>query len=325
MKTRTAIIAITLLTACIGANAQEAAKQKGGKPIVEIFTNFHSGFGSVNDDRGFELGRSYLGYEYRTGKGVTIKGVLDVGQSNDVSDYEHIAYIKNAMVGWTGGCFTINGGLIGTTQFSYQEKFWGYRYIYKSFQDQYGFGSSADLGISASWDITKWIGVDAIIANGEGYRHIQSNDGLMYGVGTTITPFRGMSFRFYAEINEGGEEYSNTINYAMFAGYKNRYLSAGIEYNIVRNYKRVKGDNLYGFSLYASGRMNSWLDIYARADGLMSNDDWNKQNDEIVILAGAQFKLGKYVKIAPNFRMTIPAADGASNRYYAYLSCCFGI
>ena len=71
--------------------------------------------------------------------------------------------------------------------------------------------------------------------------------------------------------------------------------------------------------------MNSWLDVYARADGLMSNDDWNKQNDEIVILAGAQFKLGKYVKIAPNFRMAIPAADRASNRYYAYLSCCFGI
>ena len=93
----------------------------------------------------------------------------------------------------------------------------------------------------------------------------------------------------------------------------------------MRNNRRVEGQNLYGFSMYASGYINRWLDIYARADGLMSSDDWNKAKDEVAIIAGAQFKLGKYVKIAPNFRMSIPSADGASNRYYGYISCCFGL
>jgi hypothetical protein len=117
----------------------------------------------------------------------------------------------------------------------------------------------------------------------------------------------------------------NIINYAMFAGYKHKYFSFGVEYNIMRNNRRVEGQNLYGFSMYASGYINRWLDIYARADGLMSSNDWNKANDDVAIIAGAQFKLGKYVKIAPNFRMSIPSADGASNRYYGYISCCFGL
>ena len=325
MKATKIIAATLLLFSGIGAHAQEVENEPKGKAIVQIYTNFHSGFGVVNDDRGFELDRSYLGYEYTFGKGVSVKGVLDIGQSKDIDDYHHFAYIKNALVKWSIGRFTLQGGMIGTTQFNYQEKFWGYRYIYKSFQDQYKFGSSADLGISASYRIAKWIEADVIIANGEGYKLVQVDNGLLYGVGTTIKPFKGMSLRLYASLNEGTKGEKDIINYAMFAGYKHKYFSLGVEYNIMRNNRRIEGQNLYGFSMYASGSINSWFDLYARADGLMSGDDWNKEKDEVAIITGAQFKLGKYVKIAPNFRMSIPSAENQKNRYYAYISCCFGL
>lgn len=323
---RTGIIAVALLLfSSIGGVAQTTGNAPQGEAIVQIFTNFHSGFGATNNDRGFALDRSYLGYEYSFGKGVSIKGVMDIGQSNDIDDYHHLAYIKNALVKWSIGRFTLQGGMIGTTLFSYQEKFWGYRYIYKSFQDQYKFGSSADLGISATCDIAKWLEADIIIANGEGYKLVQVEDGLLYGAGATIKPFKGISLRLYAGLNEGAGTAKEIVNYAMFAGYRNRYFSAAIEYNIMRNNRRVEGQNLYGFSMYASGNINHWLNLFARADGLMSSDDWNKENDEVAIIAGAQFKLGKYVKIAPNFRISIPSADGLPNRYYGYISCCFGL
>lgn len=319
------IIAALLLATCLGISAQEKGEKARGRAIVQIYTNFHSGFGAVNDDRGFALSRSYIGYEYMLSRGLTLKGVLDVGQSSDVNDYQRIAYIKNAFVGWKWRWLTINGGLIPTTQFNYQENFWGFRYVYNSFQDQYGFGSSADLGISASYHFAKWIEADVIIANGEGFRRVQVEDGLLYGIGTTITPFRGMSFRLYASINEGSDGAKDIVNYAMFAGYRHRYFSVALEYNIMRNSNRMAGKNLYGFSLYATGTLNRWLDIYARTDGLMSGDDWDEQNDEIAIITGAQFKLGRYIKIAPNFRMAIPKADGIENRYYGYICCSFGL
>ena len=159
------------LLACIGitAQAQDAkVEEPKGKAIVQVFGNFHTGFGEKSNDLGFELERSYLGYEYKFGNGLSVKGVMDIGKSSDVSDYQRIAYIKNAMVSWKKGNLTLNGGLISTTQFNFQEKFWGYRYIMKSFQDQYKFGNSADLGISAAYKFADWVSMDAIIVNGEG-------------------------------------------------------------------------------------------------------------------------------------------------------------
>ena len=47
--------------------------------------------------------------------------------------------------------------------------------------------------------------------------------------------------------------------------------------------------------------------------------------DESAAIVGAQFKLGKYVKIAPNFRISMPKAEGTENYCSAYISCYFGL
>ena len=321
------ILAGMMLT-CMGitANAQETkTEEPKGKAIVQMFGNFHTGFGAENDDRGFELERSYLGYEYKLNKGLTVKGVMDMGKSSDVSDYHRMAYIKNALVSWKTGNLTLNGGLISTTQFNFQEKFWGYRYIMKSFQDQYKFGSSADLGISATYKFADWISADAIIVNGEGYKKIQKNDGLNYGLGVTLTPVKGLQVRLYGGLNEGNEDSKKDImNMAAFIGYKNDKFSIGAEYNQMKNANYKEGADQSGYSVYTTLNLNKKTALYARYDDLLSKNDWNKAKDESAAIVGAQFKLGKYVKIAPNFRMNMPKADGANNGYTAYMSCFFG-
>ena len=325
MKTK---VIMAGLIACIGitAQAQDAkVEEPKGKAIVQVFGNFHSGFGANNDDRGFELERSYLGYEYKLGDGLSVKGVMDIGKSSDVSDYQRIAYIKNAMVSWKKGDFTLNGGLISTTQFNFQEKFWGYRYIMKSFQDEYKFGSSADLGLSASYKFADWVSADAIIVNGEGYKKIQKNDGLNYGLGLTLTPVKGFQVRLYGGLNESGQDgKSDVVNMAAFAGYKCDRFTIGAEYNHMLNASNTKGNDQFGYSAFASVKVAKNADIYARFDDLYSKNDWNISKDEQAAIIGAQFKLGKYVKVAPNFRMSMPKADGAKNEYSAYVNCYFG-
>ena len=96
-------------------------------------------------------------------------------------------------------------------KFNFQEKFWGYRYAMKSFQDGYKFGSSADLGLSATYKFASWISADAIIVNGEGYKKIQKNDGLNYGLGVTLTPVKGLSVRLYGGLNESSDENKEDI------------------------------------------------------------------------------------------------------------------
>ncbi len=297
-----------------------------GQAIIQVFANAHTGFGSHNDDRGFELDRSYVGYQYSLGKGLRIKAVLDVGQSSDVDDYHRIAYVKNAQITWKTGNLTVEGGVISTTQFKTQEKFWGYRYIMKSFQDEYKFGSSADLGVSAAYKFNDWVSADAIIVNGEGYKKVQVKDGLQYGLGATVTPVNGVTLRIYGSVNEGvAKGMKDAYNWVAFAGYQNTCFSLGAEYNISQNTGFVKDADQYGLSVYGSAKLSRVVNLFARYDKLWSKDDWNIAKDEDTAMIGAQFKVCKYVKIAPNVRMSIPSVVGAGNHYSAYVSCYFGL
>ena len=320
------ILVVALFCVGITAQAQDAkVEEPKGKAIVQVFGNFHTGIGEKNNNLGFELERSYLGYEYKLNNSLAVKGVMDIGKSNDVSDYQRIAYIKNAMLSWKKGNFTLNGGLISTTQFNFQEKFWGYRYIMKSFQNQYKFGNSADLGLSASYKFADWVSMDAIIVNGEGYKKVQKTAGLNYGLGVTFTPIKGFQVRLYGGLNDSGEkDKKSTINVAGFIGYKCKSFSLGAEYNHMLNASHTVGNDQFGYSVYVSANVVKFADVYARFDDLYSKNNWNIPKDEQVAIVGAQFKLGKYVKVAPNFRMCMPKVDGGKNKYSAYVNCYFG-
>lgn len=325
METKVILTSI-LVYVGITVQAQDIEmKESKGKVIVQVFTDFHAGFGTKNDDRGFELERSYLGYEYKIGHGLLVKGVMDTGKLNDGSDFQRIAYIKNAMVSWKKGNMTLNAGLISTTQFNFQEKFWSYRYIMKSFQDQYQFGSSADLGVSVAYKFADWISADVIIVNGEGYKKIQKKDGLNYGLGVTLTLVNGFQIRLYGGLNESGKENKKAImNMATFVGYKCNNFTVGAEYNHMLNTSYKDAADQYGYSVFASVKLVGYIDLYARFDDLYSKADWNKINDEQNVIFGTQFKFGKYVKIAPNVRMSMSKADGVKSNCYVYVNCYFG-
>lgn len=319
MKKKSWILAAVMACAGVTVSAQESKEEPKGKAIVQVFSNFHTGFGHDNDDRGFELDRSYVGYQYDLGKGLQIKGVMDIGQSDDVNDYHRIAYIKNAQLTWKTGNWTFNGGLISTIQFGVQEKFWGYRYVMKSFQDQYKFGNSADLGVSAAYRVNDWLSADAIVVNGEGYKKVQKNDGLQYGLGATLTPTRALTFRVYYGLNEGSEDSQENIqNLATFIGLKLSGFSIGAEYNRIWNAKNVDGNDYDGFSVYSNIKLNKGADLYLRFDDC-------SMNEESAFIAGVQWKLGKYVKLSPNFRWNHKDMDGGNqDSYMGYVSCYFG-
>lgn len=327
MKTK--LILLAGISACIfiTAKAQDTkTEEPKGKAIVQVFGNFHTGFFGKKDIRSFELERSYLGYEYKLKNDLSIKGVMDIGKSSNIDDYHRIAYIKYAMISWKTGNLTLNGGLIPNTQICFQEKFWGYRYIKKSFQNQYNFGSSADLGLSVIYKFTDWISTDAIIVNGEGYKKIQKNDGFNYGLGTTLTPVKGFQIRLYGGLNESGEQgKDNIVNMAGLVGYKSDKFTIGAEYNYMMNASFNKDANQNGYSVFTSVQLQKNTELYGRFDDLCSKNDWNIAKDESAAILGVQFKLGKYVKIAPNFRMNVPKANGAKNTYWAYVNCYFGL
>ena len=154
--------------------------------------------------------------------------------------------------------------------------------------------------------------------NGEGYKKIQKNDGLMYGLGATLTPVKALTFRAYYGLNEGSDaKQENIQNLATFVGLKLNGFSLGAEYNRIWNMKHVDGSDMNGFSIYSNIKLNKGADLYLRFD------DYN--GDESGFIAGVQWKLGKYVKVSPNFRWNHADVDGGNqDSYMGYISCYFG-
>lgn len=320
------LAACAMAMPAMAGNDEAPAKEetKKGSPVITIFSDFHTGFGNVNDNRGFDLDRAYIGYQYKLTKELQIRAVMDFGQSDDVNDYQRIGYIKNAQITWKRDGWTLNAGLTSTTQFKLQEDFWGKRYVMKSFQDEYKFGSSADLAVTVAYRFNKYVSADVILANGEGYKKVQVKDGLQYGAGVTVTPAEGFVIRAYGSYNEAPESSLEGItNVAAFMGYKNRSFSVAAEYNWQSNAKNVKGNDQSGVSAYASVQFNKCMGLFGRWDMLMSKHDWNEESDGMAGVLGAEFKLGKYIKLAPNFRVWSPKAKGADESGYFYLNASF--
>lgn len=320
------------LLSCTGigieAHGQSVARPErpGGKVILQAFGNFHSGFGAENDDRGFELERCYLGYHCQVSDKLEFKAVMDVGKSDDVDDLHRIAYIKNAQVVWKTGSMVLNGGLIPTTNFKVQEDFWGYRYVKAVFQDYYRFASSADLGLSASYRLAGWAVADAIVVNGEGYKRIQRNDGLLYGLGVTLMPVEGLTVRLYGSINgKSDKSLSNTTLCAAFAGYRCGNMSAGLEYNRIWNKDNVGGLNMEGLSAYGTVRLSSAVSGFARYDNLWQENRTDINGGEAVYMAGVEYRPCRNVRIAPNFRYHDAKSPAVKDKYMLYVSCSFGL
>ena len=310
----------------VSLNAQAEGKMESprGKPIVRIFTDFHAQLGKHPEDVGFELNRSYLGYTYTVAPNLTFTGILDVGQSKQVDDYHRIAYIKNIMVEWKHQKLTLKAGLLPTIQFSFQEKFWGLRYVHKSFQDQYKFGHSADLGITARYTFNKVLTAEAILANGEGYKKVQLNDGLLYGAGVTVSPLSSWSLRLYGGINQDvGEEKKDIYNLSLFTGYRHRFFSVGAEYNLQKEKTTEDIRSPQGYSIYTSATINQYLSLFGRYDKFQAARESDKELDEKQYLIGAQISFNKYIRIAPTCTIT-QKNNGTQPQYGAGIYCYLG-
>ena len=319
------ILPTALMLLCAPVLTLQAEEQPKGKPIAKIFTNFHTGFGPARHDRGFELERSYLGYEYQLNEGLTFTGVLDVGQSKQVDDMQRLAYLKNMMVTWKKQKLTLKAGLIPTIQFGQQEKFWDHRYIRKSFQDAYKFGNSADLGVSVAYNFNSWLSADALVANGEGYKKIQFNDGLLYGAGLTLRPLNGLLVRVYGGINERvGKAESDHYQLATFIGYRHEGFSVGAEYNFLRE-THTEGDGKpWGLSFYSTVDLSKRMSLFGRYDQLFSDNATTARGEEQQATVGLELSLNRYLKLAPTFTYkNVKSKDRPE--YYAGIYCYFGI
>ncbi len=279
-----------------------------GKPFALVFTNASYSFNKAGNIKAFELTRAYLGYEYFFSKNISSRINIDVADPG-VGKLQMTAFIKNAYVQYKNKKFSARIGMITVDQFNLQEKHWGYRYIYKSFQDAYNFGPSADLGAAFEYSPWKIISFDFSVLNGEGYKKIQSDSTFKTTLGLTLKPLKGLVLRGYYDIMKNN--YAQT-SIAFFAGYTIRKLKAGLEYNIQKNNGMINGHKFSGISFYTSLGLAEKFSLFTRYDNLKSvipagsTNPWNIQKDGQLFMAGFDYSPVTGVKFAPTFLGWLP-------------------
>ncbi len=299
-----------LLWATTAGFAQEGEQsfKPHGKPSIRIFSNYHTTFADGETEKAFELTRVYLGYEYFFSKNFSGKVIYDVGDP-ETGKHQLAAFVKNAELEYTTNKLSVNFGMISTTNFKVQENFWGYRYLLKSFQDEYRFAPSADLGVSVSYRFANWVNADFSVYNGEGYKKLDSDNILKSVVGLTLQPVTGLTVRgVYDRMGRNSCQHS----WSGFVGFTAKKINVGAEYNYQENHCIVEAYEWSGPSFYATFIASEKIKLFARFDqfsvkNAIGATTGSPSSDGQLFLAGIEYVPVKGIKLAPNFRQWSPA------------------
>ena len=314
---RTILLTFTLLTFGFNALAQ-------GQPHAKIFSNFNYDL-SADDNafKTFEISRAYLGYGYKFDNKFSAKVTFDVGSNSSGSAYT--AFLKVASLNWKASDkLSVNFGQIGTKNFKFMEKAWGYRYIYKSFQDKQKWASSADAGVSADYKINSKLTLDAQVLNGEGYKKEQSSNGLFRGsAGLTYKASEKIALRFHRDISprdtyDENADHQNISSAAM--AYFGDDYTIGLEYNLRENTNNVLDKNSTGLSAYMTYEFNNGFSVFGRYDEMSSDDDWNISKDGTFTIFGIEKQMIKGVKVAVNYQSYEGAEENSEQENTFFLN-----
>jgi len=302
------IVAIAMLFNV--AHAQTNTTEASGKPFVKIYSNFHSSFSDGENQNMFEITRAYFGYEYTFNENFSGKLTLDVGNPG-AGKLQQTVFLKTAYLKYKKDHLSLSFGLLGLVQFKEQETNWGYRYIYKSFQDEHKYNSSADLGFIAEYKVSDELSFDFSLTNGEGYKTVVVDSVLRTGFGATLKPVKNLMVRAYYDFIKKFDVSQQSVS--LFVGYTGNNWSLGSEYNQLLNAENVTDENLNGYSFYGTYQLGSQTKIFGRYDVLSSNEilnnAWNILNDGSLIILGMEYSPVKGVNISPNYQAWNPKDD----------------
>jgi len=170
----------------------------------------------------------------------------------------------------------------------------------------------------------KFISFDVSMLNGEGYSSIQRDDSYRVGLGTTIKPVKGLTFRMFGDYIEKSASQLSWVNFISY-NWKNKII-ASFEFAKQYNYKFVDNQDLTVWSAYVSYNITKKWQLFGRFDQVDSNlttdpsIPWHYAKDGSYSLLGIQFIAHKNVKLALDYKLWTPPSSDLSNEQFIYLN-----
>jgi len=333
MRPLVLLFASALVT--VNSLAQDSLKVKPNeselkqKVWANIFTSFYSTLtGSNNPGSAFEMPTALLGYSatlndrfkatliYDVTRTTNNISVIDsLGEPLNVSYNEgsrYTAFLKMAEIKYSPISFIDLrvGQLLNTQYLTTQDRFWGYRYIYFTFQEVHRYGNPADFGAQVDLKYQSKFLAQLSVTNGDGpFKQQDSDSKFLYSLNLEYYPIKGAIVKVYTDISLAPQSISNGYNrsaLSVFAGFKGDLSRFAIEYNSVKNYGFTRNSDYWGFSSFLSYTVTSKVDILARYDYVNRSAPLNL-NGSHFILTGLHFNPIKNLSCSVNLRrLTAP-------------------
>lgn len=283
-----------------------------------IFTAFYYSPGErATPPKGFELSTGLLGYKASWGKKATATLIYDVfrttdhievlDSNNNPLDVEYFrgsdytGFLKMAQIDlkinqWL--LFSV-GQLLNQQYLTYQDRFWGFRYISTTFQERYRFGAPADFGARLTFQPHNNLNLSIGSVNGKGPFRVQSDDGNMqYFTNIEWTPFEGYIIKLFADIAPSNNYPSRSV-VSFFTGYKTDLWRLGLELNLVENELHDNNNDLRGISMYGACKISDNWHLFARHDYIIKSIAFENEH---YIITGIEYEPYKGFYTSINYR-----------------------
>jgi hypothetical protein len=301
-----------------------------GKPVAEIFTDFHYSINDTSKTTGFGITRAHLGYKYTPEGDFSALLMINIGTPEDLAEgsvLKRYAFFREASIAYKKEKITVNFGMVSTRYEDFQQAFWGKRYLGPEYQAAYGYGSVADLGVVVDYRLSDLLKFDFSLLNGKGYSNVQYDNSLKTAFGFNISTSNNIFIRLYGDLMRSQGILQNTL--IGFAGIKNSFFSIGVEGSHKTNLDLTEGHDVWGISSTGSIFLNKKTEIFARYDYAASVKvaeevlQWDYQKDATYFIGGIQRTLNDYLIIALNYRRMNPYAPGEKTTNAIYINARF--
>ena len=304
-------------------SSQDVTKDKESYPFAQIFAGFRYGFKDTDEQprAAFEFDQGILGYFHQLSPKVSGKIMFDVTRTTNFTldsagqsmvDYyfegsKYTAYLKMAEIKWdiTDYLALRFGQLLNTQYLTFQDPFWGYRYIDVTFQELFRLGQPADFGVQVDVKAGDKFLNQFSVVNGEGpFRYQDLNGKFIFSNNIQYTPIKNLTLKLYGDYGpaiDTGAVYGDKWVISFFAGYKTSKFRVGGEYDFVNNYGWSEGKDHSGFSFFGGWNFIGKFDVLARWDHLQTKTPSETERLDYYIV-GFQYEPVKMFTTSLNFR-----------------------
>jgi hypothetical protein len=304
------------------------AQQTFNTTIYFDYTTYLSNDGPVTSaekDNFFAFRRAYFTYENKINDTLKFRfrydadntaniTSIDFAKASTKKDDKMRPFIKHLYFEYTGLLpnASVKLGMTETIQFKIAEDRWGYRSVAKTLMDGYKDitgvdvdAPSADLGVSLTGSLAKYVRYGFMVSNGAGYSHAESDKFKKLAANLHLIPVAGLSVVGYIDYEK--EDADNLAMTYKVDGYFEmvKNLVIGAEYFVYKNDKYMTADeakyDVSGLSIF--GRYIVKPDVFslfARFDKCEPN---NKVSDDemSLVIAGLDWApVHKSMRLQPN-------------------------